>query len=152
MHKSLKGFAIYKYRNALAGHIRDSRASGTLRTFLLRWDRSLQLKLMRSDAFSNCYLLTVKHAFRNWAENVKYFNRLNAFASHRNNSKIVRALNALKLVSYRARSARYLGDKMQQTRVRNQFAAWRSITPFKQSRVINALKPGLERTLQMAFN
>mgnify|MGYP006969955016 CR=1 FL=1 len=66
MFKSLKAFAIYKHRNALVGQIRENRATQTLRNFLLRWDRSLQLKLMRSDAFSNCYLLAVKYAFRNW--------------------------------------------------------------------------------------
>jgi len=45
-----------------------------------------------------------------------------------------------------------LESREKQLKTKQQFAAWRSLTPFKQNKIIDAIDPAVKRTLQMAFN
>ena len=117
-----------------------------------RWDRQLQLKLMRSDAFSNCISLLTRRYFREWISYARLAQVVQIKDYKRNFSIAVKAFLALKKHGLSSRAHRTLVTTRQANSVSNCFKHWRSNTKYRMHRLVQSLSPALERTLQNVFN
>ena len=66
MFKGLKAFCLQVARTNNVIAFREKVAISLQREYIRRWDRQLQLKLMRSDAFLNCISLLTRRYFKEW--------------------------------------------------------------------------------------
>jgi len=75
---------------------RAKAAINTQQEYLRRWDRQLQLKLMRSDAFSNCLSLLTRRYFKEWINYSRLYQVVEIKDYKRHLDIAVIALSALK--------------------------------------------------------
>lgn len=91
LFKGLKAFCVQVARTNNIAALREKSNLMLQREFLRRWDRQLQLKLMRSDAFSNCISLLTRRYFREWVNYARLAQVIQIKDYNRNFTAAVRA-------------------------------------------------------------
>ena len=68
LYKSLRAFCVHLSRQALIADFQAQHQQRLLQKCLTGWDRLLQLKLTRANAFANCYALLMRRRLYTWRE------------------------------------------------------------------------------------